>query len=180
MPLVNLIKIVKISRVNLRLNKGNLWSSLSPDPLPIDSPKKGMIFDLLGSILTESRLWSRDESYQQVSCLIGDLIIRRDLKVLLILHDLFTGDGRILPSKGRITHEHLEHDRPKRPPVDTLSVAVLGEDLRGDIVDGSHHGVDSLSGIGAASGSALLVREALSLDIGAHFEGLAESKVGQF
>ena len=50
----------------------------------------------------------------------------------------FVGRGR---AEGRISDQALEHDGTKTPPVALLVVALLEEDLRGDVVWRSDSGV---------------------------------------
>ena len=82
----------------------------------------------------------------QVYGLFAQMNIVRDRKVILPVNDLLVGFVGRLGAKRRVADEAFEHDGPERPPVAFVSVSLLQEDLRCDVIRSSDCRVSLLYG----------------------------------
>ena len=85
------------------------------------------------------------ESHDEVCRVSRHLYVLRDLQVLAPLDDFSTGLFGVVRTERRVADEHLEEDGSDRPPVDDLSVPVLVEDFRCDVVRRADERVHLLS-----------------------------------
>ena len=105
-----------------------------------------MSLDFSNAVDSESGVRIRDEFSDEVLGGRGEVSLRGDDECSSPVKNFLAGDLRVVGEEGWVAYEHLVEDDSDTPEVDRLSIALLPEDFRGDIVWGSYSRESKLGG----------------------------------
>ena len=140
-----ILELVEKTGVGFVANLRNEGRRIVTHAAPVHPREPGMSLDLGYPLLSQSSLVVRYPTPHQVLCPLGQLRVLGDLEVRLPHKYLFAHLLRILGVERWPADEHLEQDRPQRPPVDGPVISGLQKYFGGNVVNGSHFGVGPLA-----------------------------------
>ena len=132
------VKLVKVLIADFRGNLRDVrWSQFS-HTIPVNAFEKWMSLNLIHSISSKSRLSVTYHPLQNICGSLRQVGFWRYLKCLAPVHDFLAGNRRLVREEWWITHKHFEEYAAHGPPIHCLVIALLAEDLRGNVVRSTH------------------------------------------
>ena len=104
-----------------------------------------MRLDLLNSVDAQPFILVRDQPLNQINRSGAQVCLGGYDQRLAPVQDLLAGDLGVLRKEGGVAYQHLLEDHAHGPPVGSLGLALLAEDLGSDLVGGAHGRKDQLA-----------------------------------
>mmetsp|Transcript_2659 Transcript_2659/g.8068 ORF Transcript_2659/g.8068 Transcript_2659/m.8068 type:complete len:421 (-) Transcript_2659:254-1516(-) len=140
-----LLELLKVGSVEVMQHGGLVRRGLAVKGAPVDPAEEWVRLDLAHAApRAQPVVHGAHEPQDEVPRRWRELGLLRYPKVVLPVDNLLARGHGVLRVEGRVAHHHLEHDGAHAPPVALQAVTLLQQDLRRDVVRGSHRAVRQL------------------------------------
>mmetsp|Transcript_219 Transcript_219/g.855 ORF Transcript_219/g.855 Transcript_219/m.855 type:complete len:421 (-) Transcript_219:283-1545(-) len=140
-----LLELLKVGSVEVMQHGGLVRRGLAVKGAPVDPTEEWVRLDLAHAApRAQPVVHGAHEPQDEVPRRWRELGLLRYPKVVLPVDNLLARGHGVLRVEGRVAHHHLEHDGAHAPPVALQAVTLLQQDLRRDVVRGSHRAVRQL------------------------------------